>query len=276
MKAAIKIQSKKRLNNGVEIPYLGLGTYQLKGKAAHTPVMEALRLGYRHIDTARIYKNEEVVGQAIHDSGIPREELFITTKLWNEDQGYDSTLRALEKSLAALKLDYLDLYLIHWPVPKKRLESWKALTEIYQQKKARAVGVSNFEIRHLEELLSSSDLVPAINQIEIHPFLYDRELIQYCESKTIEVEAYSPLTKGRRIHDPSITTIARKHGKTPAQVFIRWCLEHDWIVLPKSRRLERIKENSEVFDFSLSQEDLQELDSLNENLHTGWDPTTVD
>lgn len=276
MQTSLRIDSTKRLNNGVEIPYLGFGTYQLKGKAAYAPVLEALRYGYRHIDTAKIYKNEVVVGQVIRDSGIPREQIFVTTKLWNEDQGFDKALRGFEESLSALQLNYVDLYLIHWPVPKKRIESWKALTEIYRQKKARAIGVSNFEIRHLEELLSFSDQIPAVNQIEIHPFLYDAELIEYCQSKTIEVEAYSPLTKGRKLFDPWIVRIAAKYGKTPAQVLIRWCLEHDWIVLPKSRRPERIRENADVFDFSLSAEDMQMLDSMNEGLHTGWDPTTVD
>lgn len=275
MQTSLRIDSTKRLNNGVEIPYLGFGTYQMKGNAAYAPVLEALRCGYRHIDTARIYKNEEAVGQAIRDSGIRRERIFLTTKLWNDDQGYDKALRAFEKSLSALQFTYVDLYLIHWPVPKKRIESWKALTEIYRQKKARAIGVSNFEIRHLDELLNSSDKIPAVNQIEVHPFLYDPELIKHCKLKQIEVEAYSPLTKGRKLSDPRIVQIAAKYGKTPAQVLIRWCLEHDWIVLPKSRHPERIHENADVFEFSLSAEDMRILDSLNERLHTGWDPTTV-
>jgi diketogulonate reductase-like aldo/keto reductase len=265
----------KELKNGVEIPYLGFGTYRIQGEAAYQAVLEALRVGYRHIDTAAIYRNESQIGQAIKDSGIPREEIFVATKLWNDDQGFDKTLRAFEKSLSQLQSSYVDLYLIHWPVPEKRLQSWRALQEIYVQQKARAIGLSNFLIRHLKELRSSSDVLPAVNQIELHPFLYDKELIDYCESSEIAVEAYSPLTKGRRLSDSRVTAIAQKYEKTPAQLLIRWCLEHDWIVLPKSRHPQRIHENADVFDFEISAEDMQILDSLNENLHTGWDPTDV-
>ena len=270
------LQSRVKLNNGVEMPILGLGVYQSPpGRTTQGTVRSALKIGYRLIDTARIYGNESDVGEAIHNSRIPREELFVTTKLWNSDQGYDSTFHAFDASLQRLGLDYLDLYLMHFPVPQVRNESWKAMKEILRKGRCRAVGVSNFTINHLKELREHSDLTPAVNQVEFHPFLYQKDLLDYCRRHEIHLEAYSPLARGEKLKHPTIVAIAGKYSKTPAQVMIRWGLQHSLTVIPKSVREERIRENSQVFDFRLSQEDMRDLDSLNENLRTNWDPTTV-
>jgi diketogulonate reductase-like aldo/keto reductase len=273
---ALNLQSTVKLNNGVEIPRLGLGVFRSpRGEVTRQAVLSALAAGYRHIDTARIYGNERDVGRAVLESGLPRGDIFVTTKLWNDDQGYDSTLRACERSLEALGLEYVDLYLVHWPVPGRRLESWRAMEKLLADGKCRAIGVSNFMERHLEELLGRAKVVPSVNQVEQHPFLYQQSLQRYCADKGIVVEAYSPLTKGMRLGDPRVVEVARKYGKSPAQVLIRWCLEHDLVVIPKSVHEERIRENANVFDFSLSPEDLRQLDGLNEELYTGWDPTDV-
>jgi methylglyoxal/glyoxal reductase len=261
--------SKLRLNDGVEMPRLGLGVYQLPpGGTALKIVKYALKIGYRHIDTARLYGNETDVGRAVMESGIQREEMFVTTKVWNSDQGYDSTLKAFEGSLQRLGLSYVDLYLIHWPVRGKVVETWKALTKILKSGKSRAIGVSNYSMGELEETIQTSDIVPAVNQIEFHPFLYQEALLQFCQNNKIQVEAYSPLTRGKRLNHPTIRRIAKRHGKTPAQVLIRWCLQHDLVVIPKSSHHERVLENSQVFDFTIEAQDLERINSLNENLHT--------
>ncbi len=258
------------------MPVLGLGVYQSPpGRVTQDAVRFAVKIGYRHVDTARIYGNEADVGGAVLDSGVPRKDLFVTTKLWNSDQGYDSTLRACEASLKRLGLDYLDLYLIHFPVPKARSESWNAMETLLKQGKCRAVGVSNFTIRHLEELLKEHEARPAVNQVEFHPFLYQKELLEYCRSKGIQVEAYSPLARGERFKHPRMRSLAEKYSKTPAQLMIRWGLQHGLVVIPKSTRAERIRENSQVFDFEISDEDMKSLDSLSEDLRTNWDPTDV-
>jgi diketogulonate reductase-like aldo/keto reductase len=261
--------SKSRLNNGVEMPRLGLGVYQLPpGETTLKTVKYALKIGYRHIDTARLYGNEKDVGRAVTESGIQREEVFVATKVWNSDQGYDLTLKAFEGSLQRLGLYYVDLYLIHWPVRGKVVETWKAMAKILNGGKSRAVGVSNYSVSELEETIQTSDIVPAVNQIEFHPFLYQEHLLQFCQSNKIQVEAYSPLTRGKRLNHPTIRKTAKKYGKTPAQVFIRWCLQHDLVVIPKSSHYERILENSQVFDFTIEAEDMERLNSLNENLRT--------
>ncbi|WNG39149.1 aldo/keto reductase [Archangium violaceum] len=273
---ALNLQSTVKLNNGVELPRLGLGVFRApRGQVTRQAVLSALSAGYRHIDTARIYGNERDVGAAVRDSGLPREDIFVTTKLWNEDQGYDSTLRACERSLKDLGLEYVDLYLVHWPVPGRRLDSWRAMEKLLAEGKCRAIGVSNFLEHHLDQLLSHAQVVPAVNQVEQHPFLYQPSLLRYCADKGIAVEAYSPLTKGLRLGDPRVVEMARRHGKSPAQVLIRWCLQHELVVIPKSVHEERIRENASVFDFSLSPEDMQRLDGMNEDLYTGWDPTDV-
>lgn len=272
----LSIESKAKLNNGVEMPVLGLGVYQSPpGRTTQDAVKFALKHGYRHIDTARIYNNEADVGKALRDSGIPRDQVFITTKLWNADQGYESTLRACDESLRRLDLRHLDLYLIHFPMPEVRNETWKAMTTLLKQGKTRAVGVSNFTIRHLEELLDTTDVTPAVNQVEFNPFLYQKELLNYCRQNSIQLEAYSPLTRGEKLAHPKIKTLTSKYSKTPAQVLIRWSLQNGNVVIPKSVKEERIRENSLVFDFNITGEDMAVLDSLNENLRANWDPTGV-
>ena len=274
--ANLNIQSTVKLNNDVRMPILGLGVYQSPpGRVTRNAVNFALRVGYRHVDTARIYGNEADVGEAVRESGVPRGDLFVTTKLWNSDQGYDSTLRACEASLKRLGLDYLDLYLVHFPVPDVRKESWREMETLLKKGRCRAIGVSNFTIRHLEELITESDVIPSVNQIEFHPFLYQKELLKYCQRKRIQVEAYSPLARGERLKHPRIISLATKYSKTPAQLMIRWGIQHGLVVIPKSTREERIRENSQVFDFDISDDDMRSLDSLNEDLRLNWDPTNV-
>jgi len=271
----MKIDSTITLNNDVEIPMLGLGLYLSSDGVARNAVKSALKCGYRHFDTAKFYSNEEDVGQAIYENDIPQNEIFVTTKLWNDDHGYDSTLRALDTSLKKLQMDTVDLYLIHWPVQDLRLDSWRALEKAYTNGKARAVGVSNYMIPHLKELLDNSKIVPAINQFEISPFNYQsrKDVIDFCLENNIKIEAYSPLTKGHKLNDPNLIEIAGKYGKSTAQILIRWALEHQFIVIPKSSNEQRIRENANVFDFSISVEDMGFLDDLDENLATSWDPT---
>ncbi|TMI21996.1 aldo/keto reductase [Candidatus Bathyarchaeota archaeon] len=265
-----------KLNNGIMIPRLGLGVYQSPpGEVTQGAVEYALKVGYRHIDTARIYGNESDVGAALCKSGIKREDMFITTKLWNSDQGYETALKACDDSLKRLGLKYLDLYLIHWPVPEVRNESWDALTKLLKDGKCRSIGVSNYTIQHLTELLEDADVVPMVNQVEFSPFLYQKQLLDYCEKNKIQVEAYSPLTQGAKLNHPTIQQIAKKHGKTPAQVLLRWSLQHNLVTIPKSVREERIKENSQVFDYNLTSEDMRVLDSLDENFRNSWDPTNA-
>jgi methylglyoxal/glyoxal reductase len=269
----LSLESYAKLNNGVEIPRLGLGVYQSPpGKTTERAVSYALKIGYRHVDTAYLYGNESDVGKALHESGFSREEVFITTKVWNSDQGYDTTLQACERSLRRLGLAYVDLYLIHWPVQGRSIETWKAMVQLLQEGKARAIGVSNYTIADLTEILQNPEdigvVVPAVDQVEFHPFLYQRELLQFCKKNSMQLEAYSPLTRGKRLDHQTIVAIAKKYGKTPAQVLIRWSLQHDAVVIPKSIHEERIRENSQVFDFQLEPDDMRLLDSLNENLQT--------
>ena len=264
------------LADGHVIPMLGLGVWQVENaRECVDAVRWALEEGYRHIDTAQAYGNEESVGLGLRESGVPRDEIFVTTKLWNDDHGYESALRAFEESRKELGVDAVDLYLIHWPVPGKRDESWKALLKLKEQGVVRSVGVSNYTIRHLEELLSWSPRPPSVNQVEFHPFLYQKELLEYCQRKGIQAEAYSPLARGERFNHPRIITLATKYSKTPAQLMLRWGLQHGLVVIPKSTGEERIRENSQVFDFEISSEDMRSLDSLNEGLRLNWDPTSI-
>jgi diketogulonate reductase-like aldo/keto reductase len=270
------VEAVARLNNGVMIPRLGLGVYQSPpGQATQKAVEYALKIGYRHVDTARIYNNESDVGTALRKSGVKREDVFITTKLWNSDHGYETALKACDASLKRLGLKYLDLYLIHWPVPETRNESWQALAQLLKDGKCRSIGVSNYTIQHLTDLLEDTDVVPMVNQVEFSPFLYQKQLLDYCENNKIQLEAYSPLTQGAKLNHPRIQPVAKKHNKTPAQVLIRWSLQHNLVTIPKSVREERIKENSQVFDYNLTTEDMRILDSLDENFRNSWDPTNM-
>jgi diketogulonate reductase-like aldo/keto reductase len=293
----LTIETKLTLNDGHLMPQLGLGVWQTSaGATCEAAVLAALEAGYRHIDTAALYGNEESVGAAIRTSGIPRENIFVTTKLWNSDHGNPE--RALDTSLRKLKFDYVDLYLIHYPVRERR-QSWRALEALQAKGKARSIGVSNFTIRHLTELLAETKTVPAVNQVELHPYLYQRDLVNFCASKGIVIEAYSPLTKGEKLNDPKLGAIAKKYSaagptrqeasrsqlpllerlsrrsetKSTAQILIRWALQHGWAVIPKSANRRRIFENADVFDFEITAEDMQLLDRFNEDLRTCWDPT---
>ena len=263
------------LRSGGAIPIVGLGVWQApRGEVTRDAVSAALRLGYRHVDTARIYGNESEVGEGLRASGVPRSEVFVTTKLWNEDQGYDKALRAFDASLKRLALEYVDLYLIHWPVAAKRKESWRALEKLKADGVVKHIGVSNYLVPHLSELEGYATELPDVNQIEIHPFLQHRETRAFCDSKKIVVEAYSPLTHGRHLEHPTIAAIASKVGRTSAQVLLRWGIEHGLVTLPKSTREARIQENAALFDFSLDAESMATLDALEAGDATGWDPRT--
>jgi len=270
----LRIDARLPMNHGGAIPILGLGTWQLPGRACVAAVQHALQVGYRLIDTASMYGNEKEVGESIRASRVPRDEVFVTTKVWNDEQGYGPTLGACEASLRRLRMDYVDLYLVHWPVPEKRLETWRAMERLQKGGKVRAVGVSNYMVHHLEELKNSL-VKPAVNQIELHPFLHPVDVTEYCAAHGIVVEAYSPLARGRKLKDPTVAGIAAKHGKTPAQVLIRWGLQHGFVEIPKSVRPERIRENADVFDFTLNATQMKALAALNQGLHVTWDPTNA-
>lgn len=266
------------LNNGVKMPWLGLGVWKItKPEEIDFAVKTALEAGYRSIDTAEVYGNEEGVGKAIRESGIPRDEIFITTKLANSEQrkGYDAALRAFEESRKRLGVEYIDLFLIHWPVKDKYVESWKALIKLYNDGLVRAIGVSNFLIHHLEDIISETGVVPAVNQVELHPWLNQSELVEFCQKHKIQVEAYSPLMGGRLGEVTELNDIANKYRKTPAQIVLRWNLQRGIIVIPKSVHRERIFENSQIFDFSLSDEDMELINSLNRNQRFLPDPNNV-
>lgn len=263
------------LNNGLVMPQLGYGVFKVPEQEVYEAVREALRVGYRSIDTAMIYENEAGVGRALKDSGIPREEIFLTTKVWNKDQGYEQTLAAFETSLTKLGVDYVDLYLIHWPMPDEDLymDTWRALEQLYRDGKTKAIGVSNFHIPHLTRVLEEGTVVPAVNQIELHPFLSQEAIRAFCQKNGIVVEAWSPLMKGRdALTEPVITDIAARHGKTPAQVVLRWHLQHGIIAIPKSVTPSRIQENLDIFEFMLSPDDMRQIDQLNRNERTGSNP----
>jgi diketogulonate reductase-like aldo/keto reductase len=258
------------------MPVLGLGVWQTPpGKVTREAVRHAIDAGYRLVDTAAMYRNEEDVGEAVRASGVPRDELFVTTKVWNDDQGYEATRKAYERSERTLGLGPIDLYLLHWPVPQLRTESWRALSELQREGRCRSIGVSNFTIAHLEELAARFDTVPAVNQVEFSPFLFQRDLWEYCRGRGIQLEAYAPLTRGRRLGDPTLVRMGAAHGKSPAQVLIRWGLQHQIVEIPKSVRPARIVENAAVFDFALSTDEMSALDALDEGFRTSWNPSTM-
>jgi diketogulonate reductase-like aldo/keto reductase len=261
------------LNSGARMPQVGLGVWQASGKTK-SAVVAALQAGYRHIDTAAVYGNEAQVGAAIAEAGVPRPEVFVTSKLWNNDQGYDKALLAFEASMKRLKLEYLDLYLLHWPVAGLRLESWRALEKLLSEQRVRAIGVSNFLVPHLQELQARVGVVPAVNQIELSPFLQRRETVSLCRQLGITLAAYSPLTRGQRLDHPAVLEISERAGRSPAQVLLRWGIQHGFVVLPKSVTPARIQENARLFDFSLDEGAMTRLDALEEGLVTGWDPAT--
>ncbi|KAH9600203.1 NADP-dependent oxidoreductase domain [Trypanosoma melophagium] len=263
------------LSNGVKMPQLGLGVWQSKvGKETEDAVSWAVKTGYRHIDTAAIYKNEESVGKAIAACNVPREELFITTKLWNVDQGYESTLKAFDDSLKRLGLTHVDLYLIHWPGKDKYLDTWRAFEKLYEEKKVRAIGLSNFQKNHIEDILKHCKVRPMVNQVELHPLNNQKELREYCKEKDIVVTAWSPLGQGQLLADAKLKSIGQKYSKTPAQVILRWELQHGVVTIPKSVHEERIKENSKIFDFELKPEDMKTIDEMNTNHRFGPHPDT--
>lgn len=271
------IASTTTLHNGLEMPWFGLGVFKVEeGQEVEASVKMAIHAGYKSIDTAAIYKNEEGVGKAIRESDVPREELFITTKVWNADQGYESTLKAFDESMEKLGLEYLDLYLVHWPVKGKYVDTWKALEKLYKDGKVRAIGVSNFHIHHLQDVLEVAEVKPMVNQVEYHPKLSQVELLNFCKENDIQLEAWSPLMQGQLLDDEVLKEIADSHNKSVAQVILRWDLQNGVITIPKSVKEHRIKENADIFDFELSDEEMQKIHALNENKRVGPDPDNFD
>ncbi|GGG39275.1 glyoxal reductase [Croceivirga lutea] len=277
MEELTNLQGTFTLHNGVKMPYFGLGVYLSQdGSEVINAVKWALESGYRHIDTAAIYKNEEGVGEGIRQSEVAREDIFVVSKVWNADQGYDSTLKAFDKSLERLGLDYLDLYLIHWPVAGKYKETWKALEHLYAQGKAKSIGVSNFLRHHLEDLLPQAQVVPMVNQMEFHPYLVQQELLDFCKAHKIQYEAWSPMMQGKIFEMDEFKQLAKKYRKTIAQLVLRWDLQKGVVTIPKSSKKERIIANAQIFDFEISSEDMQTIDDLHKGQRFGPDPDNFD
>ncbi|EJQ41602.1 glyoxal reductase [Bacillus wiedmannii] len=275
------LQSTITLHNGVEMPWFGLGVFKVEdGPELVEAVKSAIKAGYRSIDTAAIYGNEKAVGEGIRagikEAGISREDLFITSKVWNSDQGYETTLAAYEESLKKLELDYLDLYLVHWPVEGKYKDTWRALETLYKEERVRAIGVSNFQIHHLQDVMKDAEIKPMINQVEYHPRLTQKELQAFCKEQGIQMEAWSPLMQGQLLDNETLQEIAEKHGKTTAQVILRWDLQNGVITIPKSTKEHRIIANADVFNFELTKEDMEKIDALNQNHRVGPDPDNFD
>jgi diketogulonate reductase-like aldo/keto reductase len=265
------------LHNGVKMPYLGLGVYLSEdGKEVINAIKWALDAGYRHIDTASVYNNEEGVGIGIKESNVSREDIFVVSKVWNSDQGYDTTLKAFDESLERLDMEYLDLYLVHWPVLGKYTDTWKALEYLYEQKQVRAIGVSNFLQHHLEDLLSSVKIIPMVNQMEFHPYLVQQDLLDFCTTKNIQYEAWSPMMQGNIFDIDIFKELAHKYNKTIAQIVLRWDLQKGVITIPKSSNRQRIIANADIFDFELTDGDMANLDSLNRGKRFGPDPDNFD
>ena len=260
------------LNNGVKMPMLGFGTFKVPdGETTIQLVQTALNLGYRHIDTAAIYQNERGVGEGIRQGSINRKDIFVTSKVWNSDQGYDSTLRAFDASMQRLGFDYLDLYLIHWPKPLNR-ETWRAMEKLYREKRIRAIGVSNFHIHHLEDLFVSCEIKPAVNQIEFHPRLVQQPLLDFCKKHQMQFEAWSPLMQGKIFDIPLLKELSVKYERSISQIVLRWNIQMGVVTIPKSVRSERIKENLDIFDFEIGEEDMHLITALDKNQRVGADP----
>ncbi|MGG1399139.1 aldo/keto reductase [Bacillus salipaludis] len=275
------LQDKTTLNNGVKMPWFGIGVFKVEeGPELVNAIRTAIKHGYRSVDTAAIYGNEEGVGQGIREglqeAGIPREELFVTSKVWNSDLGYESTLAAYETSLKKLGLEYLDLYLIHWPVDGKYKEAWRALETLYKEGRVKAIGVSNFQIHHLEDLMKDAEFKPVINQVEYHPRLTQKALQEFCRKHDIQLEAWSPLMQGQLLDNPVLKEIASKYQKSAAQTILRWDLQNGVVTIPKSTKEYRIVENASVFDFTLTKDEMDQIDQLNQNHRVGPDPDHID
>lgn len=271
------LQDTTILHNGVKMPWFGLGVFKVQeGSEVIESVKAAINHGYISIDTAAIYQNEEGVGTGIRESDIPREKLFVTSKVWNTDQGYDTTLKAFDLSLQKLGLDYLDLYLIHWPGKDKYKETWKALEKLYKDGRVRAIGVSNFLIHHLQDLISEAEIIPMVNQVEYHPHLTQKELHAFCKQHQIQLEAWSPLKRGALLNEPLLTEVAAKYGKSVAQLILRWDLQNQVITIPKSIKPERIIENADIFDFEISADDMKKIDGLNIDDRSGSHPDQME
>ncbi len=268
------MNNSTKLNNGITMPLLGLGVYDMYKEAAEQAVEDALTIGYRLIDTASMYENEIEIGNAIKRSGINREEIFLTTKLNNTDHGYDQALKAFDDSLKKLGQDYVDLYLIHWPIKEGRAASWKALEKLYADKRVKAIGVANYNIALLEELKSTANIVPAVNQIEFSPWLFQEDLLNYCKAAGIQVQSYSPITRGLKFSDERLVVLCKKYNRTPAQIVLNWHLQHGISTIPKSSKKERLVENFEATKFTLSKEDIKIMNSFNENFRICDDPQT--
>jgi len=281
MNVAKHLQDTTTLHNGVKMPWFGLGVFKVpEGTEVEFSVKTAIKSGYRSIDTAAIYANEEGVGrgirQGLQEAGIGREDLFVTSKVWNADLGYDSTIAAYETSLRKLGLEQLDLYLIHWPVEGKFKEAWRALETLYREGRVRAIGVSNFHVHHLEELLKDAEIKPMVNQVEYHPRLAQKELRRFCGEHGIQLEAWSPLMQGQLLDDPTLKDIAAKHGKSVPQVILRWDLQNGVVTIPKSTKEHRIAENAAIFDFALTEDDMARIDGMNQDKRVGPDPDNFD
>ncbi|MDR6226381.1 aldo/keto reductase [Desmospora profundinema] len=271
------LRERVTLNNRVQMPWVGLGLYKVRpGEEVERVVQQALELGYHHFDTAAAYGNEEGVGRAVRNSGVPREDVFITTKVSNDRQGYGSTLEAFEESLERLGTDYIDLYLIHWPVPGKYVDTWRALERLHDEGRIKAIGVSNFEIHHLRDVMDAGSVTPAVNQIEFHPYLTQGALVSFCKNEGIRPVAWSPLCRGKLLKEPVIQKIAERHGKNEAQVVLRWDLEKGVATIPKTVREERMRNNANLFDFDLSQDEVAQIDALNKNERIGPHPDQID
>lgn len=265
-------QPHTRLSNGIQMPLLGLGVYDMYGAEAESAVIHALHMGYRLIDTAAVYNNETEIGNAVKQGGVARNEIFITTKVGNTDHGYDITLKAFETSLAKLQMDYVDLYLVHWPVKGLRKDTWLALEKLAAEKRVRAIGVANYLVPFLQELEGYATVLPVLDQVEFTPWLYNKELLQYCQQRNIQLQSYSPITRGKKFDDPRLLQLCEKYGKSPAQVILRWNIEHGISTIPKSSSKQRLQENFAVFGFSLSAEDVAFMDGFNEGFRICENP----